>query len=197
MKGPGPREVLEHYYALRAQRGEPRPRTLREKPWKHAEAYLRWCTAQRIADPIAFLDYRFQCADHTGYVPKTHQLRSNRLAELWHSFREGHHLEQKHGEKLEERAGTVREQTIKHLRHLTAGHEAFKAPYYLSGQPDLCLAQPELSGGYHPESRYCPTCPKAVECAAQLYREHGFDVVSLRAGRLYALPPEVAAAAVR
>lgn len=197
MKQPKPRDVLEHYYALRAKRGEPRPRTLGAGAWKQIEDYLKWCQGQGVSDPIAFIDYRFECADHTGYVPQVHQLRSNRLAELWRDYREGCHLEQQRGEKLERRAGSVREQQIKHLRHLTAGHEAFKAPYFASGQASMCLAQPELSGGFHPESRYCPKCPRAVECAAQLYQAHGFDVVSLRAGRLNVLPPEVAAAAVR
>jgi hypothetical protein len=197
-------DTARTFYALRSARGAPNPAgserptpIIRTNIAEQLDGFLKWCRAQQIEDPLAFLDYRFRCADHTGYVPHVHQLRSNRLASLWREWQEGEHLEEKRGETLERRAGSHLEQQVASLKILTAGHEAFKAPYAQSGQPDFCLAQIDISGGYHPESRFCPSCPRALACAVQLHRAYGFDVVSLRAGRIWALPREIAAAAVR
>ena len=86
---------------------------------------------------------------------------------------------------------------VKELRVLTRGMEAAKHPYVTTGRHELCLAEIEYTGGFHPASRACTACPIGVRCAAKLYQQHGFDVVSLRAGRLHVLPREIAAAAVR
>lgn len=202
-----PREVVDAarvFFTARAKRGAKNPPgadrlnpIIRTNVARMLEGFLVWCRKQEIDEPLSFLEWRFRCADYTGYVPHVHQLKSNKLAAQWREWREGEYLEEKRGEDLERKAGSRLEQQVGALKILTAGHEAFKHPYALSGQFDLCLAQSDLSGGYHPESRYCPTCPRAVECATQLHRAHGFDVVSLRAGRLWALPREIAAAAVR
>lgn len=189
--------VLQRYYELREKHGGKKPpRYFRKGAWKHAGDFLAWCVKAGIENPLGFLQYRFEAAEHTGYVPTLIQLRSNHLAELWHSFKEADHDVQEWSDRMHAKAGSREKQQLVALRILTPGHEAVKQPYRLQAQEALCLASIELSGGYHPESRWCPQCPKAVECAAALYRAYGFDVVSLRAGRLHALPREVAAALV-
>lgn len=197
MSGPTAGKILQHYYALRAKRGTREPAYYRKNAWKHAENYLAWCGRQEI-DPIAFLDFRFRGSDHSGYVPRLDQLRRNKLVPLfraeWMQDELGAEVAY---DRLKARAGTREEQTIKALRVLTSGQEAVKYPYALTGRYKLCLTEQELTGGFHPESRYCPTCPEGVRCAAALYQRYGFDVVALRAGRLHALPPKIAAAAVR
>ncbi len=190
-------DVLKTYYRLREDRGTRPPTYYRKRCWEHAEAFLAWCAKQEIDNPLGFLRYRFEVGDHGRYVPKLNQLRSNKLAEVWRQWREGQQLEDDHAVVLEQKAGTKAEQAIKELRLLTRGMEAAKHPYASTGRHELCLAEVDVTGGFHPESRYCPTCPVGVRCAAQLYQRHGFDVVSLRAGRLHVLPREVAAAAVR
>lgn len=191
--------ILQSYYQLRHDYGgPPPPKALRfKKQWDHATAYLTWSEAAGV-DPLLFLRYRFEAAKHTGYIPKLHQLRSYQLAEIFKSEWKQDELSLSAAyDRLKAKAGTREQQTVKALRVLTHGHEAAKYPYISTGRWELCLAEINLSGGFHPSSRYCPTCPVAVRCAAELHRTYGFDVVALRAGRLNELPRDVAAAAIR
>lgn len=191
-------KVLQRYYELREKRGTPAPAFFRKRAWAHADAFLAFCAKAEIDDPLRFLEYRFEVADHEGYVPRLYKLRSYRLAELYRSeWKQGERAADDAYARLKEVAGSRAQQAVKSLRVLTHGMERAKQPYAAAGNFALCRAQIGITGGYHPSSRYCPTCPEAVRCAAALYREHGFDVVSLRAGRLHALPQDIAAAAVR
>ena len=194
----GSGRVLQTFYSLRSKAGgPPEPKCYYKRCWNHADAYLKWCEKNGVDDPLAFLHYRFETAAHGGYVPKLHQLRSVALATIWKEWREGVYLAARQGEKLVAAAGTAEQQLVKHLRVLTRGQEAAKQPYFQNAQSELCLAESSITGGYHPSSRYCPSCPAATRCAAKLYQQHGFDVVGLRAGRLDRLPADIAAAAVR
>lgn len=172
------------------------PQGFDPKHFKQVTRFLKWCGKNDIDDPIGYLGYWFKVGDHNGQPPEMWKMTSARLAELWKRWLEGEHLEEVRYERLKQRAGSRSQQQIKALRILTRGHEAVKAPYWQKQQHTLCLTEIELSGGFHPESRYCAHCPVAVRCAAKLYTQHGFDVVSLRAGRLRDLPADVAAAAV-
>ena len=189
--------ILQKFYELRQKHaGKKPPAFFRKRVWGHAEAYLAWCGKAGVRDPLAFLEYRFEAAQHTGYVPQLHQLRSNKLAALWKGFKRDEHDVQKWSDDLHDRAGSRRSQLVRQLRILTPGHEAAKQPYASPERRQLCLAELDLTGGFHPDSAFCPACPLAVQCAAQLYQRYGFDVVSLRAGRLHALPRKVTMALV-
>ena len=59
------------------------------------------------------------------------------------------------------------------------------------GKEAMCVAQPSLSGGFHPHSMICPACPSATACATKLNAKHGFDVVALRLGKVDGLPEHV------
>lgn len=191
-------KVLDAFYRLRQSHFlTRRPNFIREDAVRSAERYLDWCKGAQIDDPIAFLEYRFESARSAGHPVSIRALASEKLAGYWRTWAEGNYLEQKQAEKLTRIAGTRNEQAVKALRILTPGMEAAKVPYVSTSRHALCLAEIDITGGFHPDSVYCPTCPMAVRCAAALYREHGFDVVSLRAGRLNMLPKEIAAAAVR
>lgn len=186
-------EVLRAFYRAREKRGIRTPTIFRKRLWGHAETFLAWCKKEGIGDPIAFLEWRWGLADEGNYLLEIHRLRSKKLAHAWlEQGGEGRQAEVARMVDVERRTGSIAKQAIQELRILTVGNEAAKYQY-----PDrrrLCMAEMDYTGGYHPESRYCPTCPLAVECSAQLYARHGFDVVSLRAGRLHALPQEIAAA---
>lgn len=189
--------VLQTFYRLRSERNYKTPSHFTKPMWAAAEKFLAWCKKQEIDDPLGFIRYRLECADHTGYVLPLKSLCSDKLAEQWRTRAEGHQLEDDAYKALVLEAGSSKEQLVKSLMPLTRGHEAMQAHYAQTGQSELCMAEIDLSGGFHPNSRFCPTCPSAVRCAAALYQKHGFDVVSLRAGRLHAVPREVAAAAAR
>ena len=190
-------KVLQHYYALREKRGVRPPKFYRKHAWKRAEGLIAWAAEQGIKDVLRYLDFRLEVGDFNERIPNLAQLRSNKLAEIYLSdWQVGERAAADGYERLKRRSGTKQEQAVKALQVLSPGHEAAKVHYV--GRAELCRAESDLSGtgGYHPESRYCPVCPQAVRCAAQLYQTHGFDVVALRAGRLRDLPKEVAAAAI-
>jgi hypothetical protein len=190
-------DVLIHYYKLRQEHGgAPAPQYFRKKTWACAEQYLAWCSKNQV-EPLGFLELVFKAGRISGRIPVLWRLRSNKLLEIWRSNGEGAIAEERAGAKLMQRAGTRREQAIKNLKINTRGMESMRRHYAAQGTQQLCLLETDLTGGYHPESQVCPACPFAVQCSAGLYQRHGFDVVSLRAGRLYALPSDVAAAAVR
>jgi len=191
--------IIETYYELRDRiEGRPKPTRIGRKTITrnraNAAAYLKWCRNAGIDDPALFMRYRFECAKHTGYWCTWTKLRSNKLAVMWKEWREGHALADVHAERLKHEAGSAKKQAVKTLRLLTRSMETYQARYV--GREELCAATTEHSGGYHPESSHCPTCPQAVRCAAALYQRHGFDVVALRAGRLHSLPADIVAAAV-
>jgi len=192
-------DVVREFYRIRHEHGGKAPPV----GWAKARAevpasqFLAFCQREEIDDPLAFIRWRLDGAKHAGHPIAISHLCTPAFAERWREWGEGLSLQDRQAAKLARQAGTRREQSVKALRILTPGMEAVKYPYMSTGRSELCLAEISLSGGYHPESRYCPTCPAAVRCAAALCREHGYDVVSLRAGRLHMLPREIAAAAVR
>lgn len=189
-------EVLRAFYREREKRGIRTPTIFRKRVWGHAEAFLAWCRAEGIADPLKFLAWRWQLADEGRRLLEIHRLRSKKLAEAW--LRQGGEQRRDvhaHMESVEARTGAIEKQAIRELTVLTRGMEAAK--YHYAERRHLCVAEIEYTGGFHPESRFCPSCPVAVECAAKLYQAYGFDVVSLRAGRYHAIPRSVLAAAMQ
>jgi hypothetical protein len=191
-------QVLQSFYKLRAAAGGARePQYYRKHAWSAAEAFLVWAAAESV-DPISYLRFRFEAASTRGYTPGLKRLRSGSMAKLWRSeWQRGERALDEGYQKLKARAGTLEEQAVKELLVLTDGMESAKQPYVRTGDLELCVVESEFTGGFHPASRYCPTCPHAVQCAAALHREYGYDVVALRAGRLHELPQKIAAAAAR
>lgn len=181
-------ELLVKYYALRQQFFGVRPASfLRKNALKNIENFAAWCKNQGIEDVEGFLEFRMKCAEHSKWVPKTSQLRSNKIAEQWRNWKAGEVAQERIEQQHMRQAGSAQQQQLQALRLLTPNQELVKARYAQSGKPQLCVLN-ETSGGYHPESRYCPACPMALQCAGRLHQQHGFDVVSLRANRLHALP---------
>lgn len=191
-------DVVREFYAWRERTTKKPPPVgnARHGALATAGEFIVWCREQEIEDPIAFLRWRLERAEHAGHPISIKALRSPAFAERWREWGEGISLDDAKAKKLLRQAGSALEQNVKTLRILTPGMEAAKHPY-AAGRSEMCLVETELTGGFHPASRYCPTCPVAVRCAAKLYKQHGFDVVALRRGALYALPREIAAAAVR
>lgn len=185
-------QVVEHYYDLYAKQGGRKPVATRIGDQVTAGKYLAWAQKQQI-DPLGFIDFLFQ-----RFVPEIYRLRNNAMAEQYRKWGQDKQEEQKNlAEQSRRLHAPLEDQHYKDMLVLTVGMEAMKHPYVTTGRHHLCLAEFELTGGYHPSSRYCTTCPLAVECSAQLYQAYGFDVVSLRAGRYWAVPQEVVSRALR
>lgn len=81
-------------------------------------------------------------------------------------------------------------QAVRDLTRLLPGHEQVRRRYYFEQRQGLCLENP-LNGGYDPRSYYCPNCPQAPACAGRLNEKWRFDVVSLRSGKIEAVPEAV------
>lgn len=155
-----------------------------------AQKYLDWCTKNAV-DPIQFMRDRFQHLTRTiGIRPKFNALASPKLLEVWRK-REPYAVKQQEEDRLHREAGDPRLQAIRSAHLLTPGQDSFKKPYVLSGRSELCLAQPDYSGGFHPSSQYCRECPSAVRCVQDTNERWGFNVVALRSGRHDLLPREV------
>ncbi len=150
----------------------------------NAARYLRWCRANDV-DPVRFIEFRFQYASAVRH-PLLSQLASSSALDR---FRERAAVSA-HERDLH---AMLASQPLRDLLYLNHGQEAVRRNYTLDGRPDLCEVQPSLSGGYHPESQWCPTCPRASSCRTRVNRAHGIDVVALRSGALDVLPREVAA----
>lgn len=189
-------DVLRTFYTLRQEHTGQRPPTFRRPDALAAAQRLLDVFAELGADdPLAYLRWRWSAAAHAGHPVGITACACRTQVLRWSEVGQGHALAQAQAEKLARRAGSAWEQSVKELRPLTRGMEDAKRPY--QGRPDLCMADIELTGGYHPKSPSCLACSAAVQCTARLYQIHGWDVASLRAGRLHVLPREVAAAAVR
>lgn len=189
-------DVIREFYRQRQERTGQRPPSFRRPGVvQAAERFLERFKALEADDPFGYMRWRWDAAQHAGHPVGLVHLASDPLILRWRERGHGFALEAAKAEKLMRRAGTAHEQAVKELRILTPGMEAAKRPY--EGRRALCVADIELTGGFHPRSPACAACTAAVACAARLYQIHGWDVVSLRAGRLHLLPREVAAAAVR
>jgi len=161
-----------------------------------ATAFLRWADEREVA-PASFLEFRFESsmARH-GRHPRLNALPSETLVPVWRDH-DGDEREAAAHAKLAKDAGTQLDQHVESLLLLTRADEAVKYPYATTGRARLCLADMRFSGGFHPESRFCPSCAIATECSAELGRIHGFDVVRLRRRQFKGLPPAIIDAARR
>jgi hypothetical protein len=53
---------------------------------------------------------------------------------------------------------------------LQQGAEIVKARFRCEGAESECRSQPELSGGWHPQSTWCSGCPERERCREDRYR---------------------------
>lgn len=184
--------ILQTYYRLRAKYGIAEPKFYRKKKWEAAELFLAWCRKVEV-DPIKYLEFRFRNVPAKSAILPLYRLRNNRIAEMFkEEWAQDELAADEHYQKLEQAYVSDKAQTVRELRVLTKSQEVVKRNYW--GRAEMCMSEHEISGGYHPSSSFCPTCPAAIRCAAMLYKRYGFDVVALRAGRVQALPKEIVAA---
>jgi hypothetical protein len=161
-----------------------RPHRLNPQDIAAARKFLLWCD-RRAVDPVKMIALRFrQVAFVTGRRagPRLADLGSDSLVS--YAQRE---------EASSAAAGTeiaVFDQTVRDLTLVLPGQDQVRRRYYFERRQALCMENP-MSGGYEPRSHFCPNCPQAPACAAKLNAKWGFDVVSLRLGRLEAVPAAV------
>lgn len=156
--------------------------TKTQKAWDHAVAYLRWCKQHEVEDPYLFMWLRFRILRNQRGSRVRPSLKGLPTPTLLPQYRT-----MVYDRQLTKQADTQRQREFVSVQ---TGHEAVRRVYLLGGKTELCLAQPNLSGGYHPYSRFCPRCPRANECAQALNAREGFDVVALRLGPGRSLPQE-------
>lgn len=184
----GPFECIKQYNALLPS-DRRRMRYVRsERSSEHvsdAVAFMSWCHEHAIRDPLLYIRTRMALAK--ALVPFT-SLASTEIIEAY--------LERFAPRVLSAKltAQDPRErQYIRSLALNARAHEIVRRDYVSMKSTHLCLAQPELSGGYHPLSPNCGACAHGAPCAARLNEREGFDVVALRLNRTDLLPREIAA----
>lgn len=68
---------------------------------------------------------------------------------------------------------------------LVGAAEDQKRAHRRHGQSHICMREtPVTTYGFHPKSKTCVECPIANECATNLRRLVGFDIIALREGRM-------------
>jgi len=175
--------VLTEFCALYRKYGRPITTGLKASSRQHVETYLKWCDANEV-DPILFMRDRFRrvALASKGYLPGFRNLASEKLLAAWKTGESRAHREAADARLTREAASTASRQHFDSLRAPPRpAQEQYKRTYVLSGRPELCRLSSQHSGGYHPKSSVCPTCPQAVRCAQDLNAQHGFDLVSVRA----------------
>ncbi len=159
-----------------------------------AERYLRWCDDNEI-DEILFMEHRFRSLDRTRRAaPMFRSLKSDLMVESWKKGGESQAQQEQVSKKIMAGMDDSFTRAILDLDSLTPAQEHYKRIQWQRGGQEVCLVSPELSGGYHPLSRYCPYCPCSMDCITQLNAKWKFDVVALRMRRLEDVPERVAKA---
>lgn len=155
--------------------------TSSKSAFRSAAAFLKWCKQYDVRQPLLFVWLRF-CIVRSGHRaqsahPSLVGMASEVLLPQYVAIAERQRFER----ELAAQFATQRERGLVGVHH---GHEAVRRDYVVMGRSDMCEAQLELSGGYHPFSTWCPACPRAITCAAKTNAEEGIDVVALRLGRI-------------
>tara|TARA_R110000751_G_scaffold85896_9_gene171280 strand:+ start:2441 stop:2977 length:537 start_codon:yes stop_codon:yes gene_type:complete len=136
-----------------------RPRPLTGKAAKEAEAYLAWAVTEGV-DPVLFMRARHEAA--TGARVPVSRL-GNASPGFLAKYREWGEWKQSKV-ATEERYAAVDDDDPE--VELVPLHEAARAA--LIGSPLVCMSSLTITGGWHPASSYCPTCPSGKACRAGL-----------------------------
>lgn len=148
------------------------------KTQREFEDYIQWCDEHGV-EPVRFMWARFLYTSERGGNKKVlnpPMLKWEAFVESWewwYDWAWRFHHEPKLMKELEVSRDEV-------FRPVKPAKEAIKARYVSQGLAELCRRATEHSGGYHPRSRWCQTCPEAQLCVAQTNDFYGFDVVKVR-----------------
>lgn len=189
------RTVIDHYkevytkYQLRTPR---RPNSRIPEDRAIADKYVRWCD-EHDTDELLFMEERFRQLHETKKItPGFRFLRSEVVMKWWKRGGEYRALEKKESDAIAKTMLPAFDQTILDLSRITPDQERYRMRHFIGNILGVCMVSPELSGGYHPQSKYCTQCAKGPECVQRLNKRWKFNVVALRAKRLDLLPPVVA-----
>jgi hypothetical protein len=192
--------VIDHYrrlYGKYKARIPRRPDQRVPEDRAVAERYVRWCD-ERDADELLFMEERFRHLDRTQRAaPMFRALRREKVMECWKKGGEQRALEERTSQNIMAQMLPVFDQSILDLSRVTPDQERYRHRHFIKSTQRVCMVMPEYSGGYHPESRYCPQCSVGPECAGRLNGQWGCNVIALRSGRLDLVPAKVAKVAAQ
>jgi len=189
------REYFQHLSKIERTQFKP-PKFPSSRILEQAAEFLRWCEAKNIQEPELYIRFRLDGGRARRFRIPFKALKSEAVAEAWHKWGA---TKYRVGEWTQKQHAAIRPaevDRIKSLRYLAPATESYQYFHVAEGRVELCMATPQYSGGFHPMSRVCPSCPKSIACADKLNQAHGFNVVDLRHGRIERLPREIQAAAI-
>jgi hypothetical protein len=147
-----------------------------------ARKFLAWCEG-KLVDPLRMVEMRV-----------AHMWKQHKRTPAFRSLQADHLVRFAQRAEAGAAAAATRvetfDQTVRDLTRILPNHEHVRRRYCFQQATDLCLQNP-MAGGFDPRSHYCPSCPQAAACAKQLNDKWHFDVVSLRRGKLEAVPVAV------
>jgi hypothetical protein len=155
--------------------------------WNAASSFLRWCREHHVEQPKLFMWLRFRVVRvgrGSRARPSLQSMASEALLTRYHTM-----VQRMSWESAQKKLMDT--QFERELISVNSGNEAVRRDYLVNGRTDLCEAQINLSGGYHPFSKWCPACPRAASCAKRLNEREGFDVIALRLGKIAQAPEHV------
>ena len=162
-----PESCVDAYNRITARllrRGQ-RPASHSARMLGSAQRYVDWCAARTI-NPKHWMIARHEWS---GW---THRIAISKLSDASPRFRASWEewIAAKYAEwdvEKRDRAAVVAD--TNKIEATTILGEAQKAAYAHHGEAELCMvAGSSLTGGWHPESRWCAACRLGVECRTRL-----------------------------
>lgn len=150
---------------------------------RNAKKFIEWCE-RNDADPLRFMKARIYLAKEGDRpVPAIGAMASKALLEndAWQEIFDRAEAVEFDRKFVLEEAAQMQDRYIASLLACTPANEQFKLNH--QNQRNICMHDRRFSGGYHPKSELCTSCPIAGQCATAVNVEHGFDVITLRKDR--------------
>jgi hypothetical protein len=166
MTGPqySPAELLNIYNNVVQRHGLP-PKHLSKKGYAAMAVFGQWCRTNDV-DPVAFIRARHEQMGWRYPIPIEKLAYGKGVPAFLAKFKEWGERKQSHAlsqERIGDHVVTDTPLWGNELRHLG---EVMKRQLRLD--PEACLLNMDLTGGWNPRSPICSDCPVAETCAASL-----------------------------
>lgn len=148
------------------------------------ESFVSWCRENDIDEPKSFIIARIYHAQEESskrYFPKPEQLKTAALLrdEMWRDLYDWvarcRYDQEELGKLLD--PGTSKAKRIQTLASLRPAWERFKAK---NPNREICASLPQYTGGFHPASDHCASCPQQLRCASISTSHWGPEIMARR-----------------
>lgn len=168
--------------AMRIYRSELQAHGLTPGRWTTSRKFgpfLRWCEAKSV-DPRRFIISRHDAVNWQRAIPP-HQLASDKFLAKFREFGDNRAAEEVLQNRYKQTGDPHKAAQAQFPRWSdpvpSPTHEHRRQGWVAVRGPEECADKWPITGGYHPRSRVCPTCPAREQCStaipAQVLRSRG------------------------